>query len=175
MNNKPSGRKNIFLFLTLACFIGIILIFVFDGYMGLYDKLTMTSGEQTQTIEPEQWAENERYGYSAGLYAFNAETLSFSYEVDNRHIASYEADIEVSIWQNQAKIADILSGDIVIRAFGKDTVTWDIEAAALATDNTSIDNQFTLEIKHGEILRKVILTVPFQKNIVIKATPYIEN
>ena len=36
-------RRNLFLYLTLACFLGIIAIFIFDGYVGIYDTIYVTS------------------------------------------------------------------------------------------------------------------------------------
>ena len=47
-------HKNIFLFLALACFVGIILIFVFDGYIGVYDRLVMDNHLYLQTVEYDQ-------------------------------------------------------------------------------------------------------------------------
>ena len=54
-------HRNLYLYLTLACFLGIILIFIFDGYMGVYDSLTVTTGEQEDQIKADQWPRQGRY------------------------------------------------------------------------------------------------------------------
>ena len=75
-------HKTLYLYLALACFLGIILIFIFDGYMGVYDSLTITSGERPQKIEADQWARQEKYGSSASVE--RGGKVNFTYEVDNR-------------------------------------------------------------------------------------------
>ncbi|GAI56646.1 unnamed protein product, partial [marine sediment metagenome] len=43
-------RKNLFLYLTLACFFGLIAIFIVDGYLGIYDTIYVTAGEQEERV-----------------------------------------------------------------------------------------------------------------------------
>jgi hypothetical protein len=171
MNKTTVKHKNLFLFLVLACFLGIILIFVVDGYMGRYDTLTMSAGEQEQRIEPQQWIDQVKYGYPSQFYAAKVGVLPFSYEVDNRRFSSYQADITVSIWKNQEKVTDVLSQRIDIKAFGKEIITWDIDTQKILTGDTTINNEFTLQINHGEIQRRIIIIVPPpntpQKTIII--------
>ncbi len=169
MNNIPAKHKNIFLFLAIACFAGIILIFVFDGYMGLYDTLTMTSGERSQIISPEQWENIDSYVFPASLYADNAGVLSLIYEIDNRRFSSYKADIGVSIWKNQEKVSDIINAPVDVNIFSKQAIEWKIDTRALVTDNITIDHQFTLEIDRGDTLRKVFLHVSIPQKIYIPA------
>jgi hypothetical protein len=40
------------LYLALACFAGLIAIFIADGYLGIYDTAYVTAGEYEQEIEP---------------------------------------------------------------------------------------------------------------------------
>ena len=65
LRNMAVKHKNLYLFLTLACFLGIVLIFVFDGYMGVYDSLVMNNGQFPQTITSDQWDQQEKFGYLA--------------------------------------------------------------------------------------------------------------
>ena len=44
-------RRNLFLYLTIACFFGLIAIFIVDGYMGIYDILYVTTGEYEEKID----------------------------------------------------------------------------------------------------------------------------
>lgn len=46
-------RKTAHTYLTRAHFLGIIAIFIVDGYMGIYDTIYATSGEYERKIEPD--------------------------------------------------------------------------------------------------------------------------
>jgi hypothetical protein len=157
MNNIRPKSKNIFLILAVVCFLGIILIFLFDGYMGLYDTVTMTSGEQTQTIAPEQWKDFEKNGFPPQLYANIAGEVTFKYKIDNRRFSSYKADVSISLWQNQQKIKDILSQSVNIKAFGQETITWVIDTQKILQN--PMDGGYTMEIDQGSIQRNVVFYV----------------
>jgi hypothetical protein len=163
MNTIRTKSRNLYFFLAVACFISIILIFLFDGYMGLYETLTMTSGEQTQTIAPEQWINFEKNDFPAQLYVNTAGTVSFSYQVDNRRFSGYKADIDISLWQNQQKIRDVLSQSIDVQAFKQETVTWEIDIQAGLPSNP-VDGAYTLEIKQGDIKRDIVFYIPAPNN-----------
>ena len=90
-------RKNLFLYLTLACFLGLVAIFIADGYLGIYDTIYITAGEREDKVEADFWLEQDRY-YSVGVNW--DEKALFSYEVDNRLFSSYSTDIDVSVWRN---------------------------------------------------------------------------
>ena len=85
-------HRNLFLYLTLACFFGLIAIFIVDGYMGVYDTIYVTASERPQTIEADVWLRQDSF-WSIGVN--RDETASFRYEVDNRQFSNYTADIEV--------------------------------------------------------------------------------
>ena len=59
-------RRNLFLYLTLVCFFGLIAIFIIDGYMGIYDTVYITAGEREQKIESDVWRQGDKY-WSAGV------------------------------------------------------------------------------------------------------------
>jgi hypothetical protein len=153
-------NKTLYLILAIACFIGIILIFFFDGYVGLYDTLTMNSGEQSQSINFDQMINNQRDSYIPQFYPNTAGTVSLSYEIDNRHFSAYQSDIDVSVWHNQVKVADVFTGTIDVGAFKKDTVQWSIDTQQYISQNATDGINYTLEIKRGDILRKVIFYLP---------------
>jgi len=68
-------------------------------------------------------------------------------------------------------VTDVLSQRIDIKAFGKEIITWDIDTQKILTGDTTINNEFTLQINHGEIQRRIIIIVPPpntpQKTIII--------
>jgi len=148
-------HKSLFLYPTLACFLGIILIFVFDGYIGVYDNLVMTIGEQPQKIEADFWLRQDRD------WATNVERggkVTFRYEVDNRRFSSYTADIEVSVWHSQEKVRDLISQQMSIDSFDKGQLEWVLNTAELIPADIPPEQgyQFTVVIRRGEIERKVI-------------------
>jgi len=150
-------RKYLFLYLTLACFFGLIAIFVVDGYFGIYDTLYLPMGEREQKIEADQWLqwpEWERAEVAWGEKAF------FSYEVDNRQFSTYSANIAVSVWHSKEKVRDLISQEISIPAFDKGQLEWVIDTTELFPSGIPREQgyEFTVIIERGEeIERKIIV------------------
>jgi len=151
-------RNFLFLYLTLACFLGIILIFVFDGYVGIYDDLTVTSGEREVTIDAEAWMRNDPY---LSTNVERDEKAFFRYEVDNRQFSAYTADIEVSLWHSQEKVADLAAMQLSVGSFDKGQLEWVLDTAELVPADIPPEQsyQFTLIVKRGEIERKIIMYI----------------
>jgi len=153
-------RKNLFLYLTLACFFGLIAIFIVDGYMGIYDTVYITAGEREEKIEPDEWLRQEKFG-ARGVGVNRDEKAFFRYEVDNRRFSSYTADIEVSAWHSQQKVRDLISQQIQVAAFDKGQVEWTIDNTELLPGDIPPEQsyEYTVIIKRGEIERKIIVYV----------------
>ncbi len=153
-------RKNLFLYLTLLCFFGLIAIFIVDGYMGIYDSLEITAGERPQTIEPDEWLRQEKFG-ARGVTVSQDEKVFFRYEIDNRRFSSYTADIEVSVWRSQEKVRDLASQQIPIAAFNKGQLEWVIDTAELFPSDIPPEQsyEYTIIIKRGQIERNIILRI----------------
>ena len=167
-------RNNLFLYLTLACFLGIILIFVFDGYIGVYDTLTVKSGERTQTIAADDWQRYDKY-WPEVIIEWNGKA-SFSYEVDNRRLSTYTADIEVSLWHSQEKVADLVAQQLSVASFGKGQLEWVLDTAGLVPADIPPEQgyDFTVIIKRGEIERSLTIRVwpvDYPPKAVIPAPP----
>ncbi|MCJ7654092.1 MAG: hypothetical protein MUO97_02125, partial [Dehalococcoidia bacterium] len=100
------SKSNLYLYLALVCFAGILAIFVIDGYLGIYDKIYITVQEREQVIEPDYWQQRwvkEGYeGYSLGVGW--GESIPFRYEIDNRSFSTYSVDVEVSVWRSGQKV-----------------------------------------------------------------------
>ncbi|MFC2016840.1 hypothetical protein ACFLUD_00320 [Chloroflexota bacterium] len=153
-------RRNLFLYLTLACFFGLIAIFIVDGYLGIYDTLEITAGEQPQTIEPDEWLRQEKFGVR-GVSVNREEKAFFRYEVDNRRFSSYTVDVEVSVWHSQEKVRDLLAQQMQITAFDKRQLEWTMDTAELLPSTPAPEQryEYTVIIKRGEIERRIIVYI----------------
>ncbi|MFQ6122902.1 MAG: hypothetical protein ACE5LA_07610 [Dehalococcoidales bacterium] len=152
-------RRNLFLYLTLACFFGLVAIFIVDGYMGIYDTLYITAGEREQKIEPDFWLRQDQF-WSSGVNW--GEKAFFGYEVANRQFSSYTADIEVSVWRSQEKVLDLLSQQLVIPAFDEGQLEWVVDTTKFLPEDIPPEQspfEYTVRIKRGEIERKIILHI----------------
>jgi hypothetical protein len=168
-------RKNLFLYLALACFLGIILIFIFDGYIGVYDRLVMDTGQYLQTIESDQWAQTDRF---AGVFSVSIERggrVDFTYTVENHRFSEYRADIGITLWQNKAQIGDIgfiPDEPLIIPAFGKKELAWSINAAGIIPAGYPVEQNYIVNVKinRGDIVREVSVYIQASPTI-IKTVP----
>jgi len=150
-------RRNIFLYLTIACFIGIIAIFIFDGYMGIYDAFTIKTGEIARMVDVTRWREDRYFKTGANW----DEKVFFSYEVDNRQFSSYSADVEVSVWRSQEKVLDLLSQPLLISAFDEEKIDWVLDTTELKPEEVTPEQryEYTVLIKRGEVERRIIVRI----------------
>ncbi len=169
-------RKNLFLYLTLVCFIALVAIFVVDGYMGIYDTIYITYGEQVQTIEPDYWLEQgsmarpevDQNGYY--IYANRDEKIAFRHQVENRRLTRYQVDVEVSVWHSQQKILDLLSQPISLGTFNSAELKWVVDSSQFtpASIPTGQSYQYTIRIRRGDTERRIIVTVGPSLSVPVK-------
>ena len=147
-------RRNLFLYLAVACFIGLIAIFVFDGYVVIYDTISITAGEREQTIAPDHWY---RYRYNPSVGAiWDEEKIHFSYEVDNRQFSGYVTPIQASVWKENEKVIDLFSEDKSIEPFDQVTVEWTLDSEQLLALGFS-QGEYTVKIEHNGTERKMLV------------------
>jgi hypothetical protein len=85
---------------------------------------------------------------------------SFSYEIDNRSFSSYQTTFDVTVWRDKEKVSDVLSGDIDIEAFGKEQISWTLDAAELVAGAITTEGKtFTVQIRLGDIKRSLLVYV----------------
>ena len=154
------NRSNLYLYLALVCFAGILAIFVVDGYLGIYDTAYVTAGEREQKIEAYSWQEPwvKEQGYSIGTSW--VETIFFKYEVDNRTFSTYDADVEASVWKSGAKVMQLLDESISVPPFKEVTLDWklqaeDLEGAGIVAGESG---EYTVRITLGELERKIVFS-----------------
>lgn len=160
------ARKNyLYLGLALACFLGIILVFFFDGYVGVYDSLVMDNGLYEQRVEPDQWRPGE-YNYLASIDVERDGRIDFTYTVENHRFTGYESPVEVSLYHGQDKVAVLLTDEASAAAFGTAEITWSLEAASLLPADYPENEPYNavVVIIRGEVNRQI--------NIGINSSPY---
>ncbi len=150
MATKP---RNLYLYLALVCFLGIIAIFIVDGYMGVYDIVYITAGEREQKIEADVWLRSDKFwsvGVNQGARAF------FRYEVANRRFSSYATPIQASLWQEKEKVIDLFAADTEVETFGEVSVEWILDSSELEARGFS-QGQYTVKIKREGEERSILV------------------
>jgi hypothetical protein len=144
--------SNLSLYLAIACFLGIVAVFLVDGYMGIYDTIWVTAGEHTQKIDSEYWERGgKEHAFPIGVTG--GEVVSFRYQVDNRRPSSYSLDINASLWKSNQKIRELLiSSDDKVRPFSHSRIyEWTLDTAGLELE------EYTVKIKRDGVERRVVL------------------
>ena len=122
MRKKP---KRLFLYLAIACFAGLVAIFIVDGYLGIYDTFHISVGEYPpQTIEANYWlrqgyegydiprapgTEGDKYAYCC-IGADWGQDISFDYVIENHR----ENDVVVP---DQFDLEQYSNGDLTWQGF----------------------------------------------------------
>ena len=155
------SKRSLYLYLAIACFIGIIAIFIVDGYLGIYDTIYMTTGEQEMIVEPEYW--QSRYpGARKAYYYMGAnwgDKVFFRYELNNRRFSSYSASIGASVWKENEKVLDLfLSEDKLIKPFDKAMVKWTLDPQKLQSDGFyGKPTEYTVKIERNGVEWRIIV------------------
>ena len=139
-------HRGVFLYLAIACFLGIAAIFIFDGYTGTYDTVYVTADEYEQEIGAEFWqgqSTRDKYPYYIG--AELGEPVLFRYLIDNRRPSAYTATVEATLWKSNEKIIDLLQEDVQVGSFDDVTLNWTLPAGAIEETG-----QYTVRITRGD-------------------------
>ena len=144
-------RRNVFLYLAIACLVGIIAIFIFDGYVGIYDTVYVTTGEYPQEIGPDFWQDQSpRYAYPYQTGVKWGDSVQFSYEINNRLFSNYSTAVEASLWKSNEKVIELFYQNISVSNFDKVTMDWTLSFQEIEKAGLGI-GQYTVKIKRGEV------------------------
>ena len=173
MKKKPKRR---FLYLAIACFAGLIAIFIVDGYLGVYDTFHISVGEYPpQTIEADYWlhkgsgeyytperpvgSEGDKYSYCC-IGADWSQDISFEYVIENHKSASYSADVQASLWKGNEKIVDLLSQDVSVKPFGESRMEWVLSSEDLGIVDPIAGQSYdyTVRVNRGDVERRIIVS-----------------
>ncbi|MBI2852219.1 MAG: hypothetical protein HYX84_03840 [Chloroflexi bacterium] len=166
-------RRNLYLYLALACFAGLLAIFVFDGYMGLYDTVHMVTGEQRITVGPDFWIQQgqpfgprgpvpfEGSGADYFISADRGAGISFTYEIDNRRFSAFREEVDVSVWRSQQKLRDMISQPVAVPGFAKGEVKWAIDNREIVPADFPSEQtfQYTMVIRSGGVERRIVVSL----------------
>ncbi len=159
-------RKNLSLYVALLCVAGIMVIFLLDAYLGIYDTLYITQRGSERPVGFEQWERWERWperyegsAYTARVYY--GEVLSFRYEIANRRFGKYSTPIEASVWKGEERISTLFSGEETIKPFDEVAVRWTSETERLKEygDPAAPYTNYSIRVKTERVERRIILRV----------------
>jgi hypothetical protein len=155
-------RRYLFLYLAIACFAGLVAVFIVDAYLGVYDTIYVTVGEYEQKIEADYWQRPESFwptGYENAwqTQATVGDKIPFRYEIENHQFSTYSTLVQASVWKENEKVFDLFSGDVSIDRFGKEMVKWSLATEELPGLTPGWPAQFTVKINRGDIERKIII------------------
>jgi hypothetical protein len=168
-----SKKGRLFLYIAIACFAGIVAIFVVDGYLGIYDTFHISVGEYpAQTITADYWlredydyevpypvgTERDRSAYCC-ISADWDQDITFEYVIENHAASAYSDHIEVSLWQKGEKIKDLFSQDISARPFDETSVEWTVSTDDIGVNEPTAEYSYvyTVLVKRGEVERNIIV------------------
>jgi len=163
MIKKP---KKLFLYLAIACFAGLITIFITDGYMGIYDTINVTVGEREEEIKASYWERNDTYWT---VSASSGEKIYFNYRIDNNQFSEYSTHIEASVWKEKEKIVDLFSQDVSIGQLDDVTVEWILSRDDLDDTDFEINERrnYTVGINRGDVERRIIVSYYYAESPLI--------
>jgi hypothetical protein len=179
MRGKP---KRLFLYLAIACFAGLVAIFIVDGYLGIYDTFHISVGEYPpQTIGADYWlrqgsgeydvprpvgTEGAKYAYCC-IGADWGQNISFEYVIENHQSSTYSDHIEASVWQENEKLIDLFSQDVLVRPFREETVEWTLssEQIGITEPVTGYSYTYTVRVNRGDVERSIIVSYYYSQEI----------
>lgn len=135
--------KNLGLYIGLLCIFGIIVVFFFDAYIGVYDTLYVTEeGWEREMVFDRPYPEHIGADYGEAVF--------FSYEITNHRFKGYDTYIEASVWRGKEKNLTLFSANKSIKPFENITIEWVLETGKLEPNTNYI-----LKIKTDDFERIV--------------------
>lgn len=150
---------SLWLYLAIACFLGIVAIFFVDGYMGIYDTIWVTVGDRTYEIEPDywelSWVNNDGY-YIGGVG--QGDLMQFRYQVDNRCFSDCYIRVEASLWRGGREVEELFTAGGKMEAFKSSPVyEWTLDTTGLDASGEYGGTNYTVKITRDGVERKMHL------------------
>jgi len=123
-------------------------------------------GEYDQEINASYWDREDTFQLHEDS---SAEKIPFTYKIDNNQFDEYAASIQVSVWQENKKVADLFSQDVSIPRLEDATVEWTLAKEDIGytdpTPTTSIN--YTVKINRGDVEREIIVSYYNPKAVIV--------
>lgn len=157
---KHQKATNLYLYLALTCFAGILAIFIIDGYFGIYDTFLISAHEYEQKIEPDYWQQPWAKEQGYRLATSWGEPSYFKYRIENRTFSVYEAKVEVSIWKSGVKVKQLQDNYISVAPFNDVVVDWRLRADDWGESELEIGGyrEYTIRVSLDGIERRIIVS-----------------
>lgn len=130
--------------------------------MGIYDSLVMDNGQYPQTIDADQWLQDERAIYMSSIGVERGSFVEFTYTIENHSFSEYSAEVEVAVTnvpdrQTLLEFSDVLSAG----AFEDGELTWSLDTSEMIPADYPTEQNYNLNvnIKRGEIVRTVTVNI----------------
>ncbi len=154
------NTKNQGLYIGVVCLIGIIAIFFFDAYIGIYDTLYVEEGWEREIAFDKSYPKYVRADYG--------ETIYFRYEITNRRFNEYNTGIQASVWRGNDKDLTLFSVNKSVKPFDSITVEWTLE-----TEKLEPNTKYILKINTNTFERIVRMEFYQRDKIGIDVSPEI--
>jgi hypothetical protein len=154
-----SQRENLPLYIALLCFLGIAAILVFDGYLGIYETIEVTTAEGQQISLPpvspglRQSISELEPGYT--VWSRHGDRVRFQYRLHNRRFATYSAPLEVTLWKGEEQIKQLLSREGVAKPFGQIDLRWTLDTGELEAPQDNTFPQYTVRISREGVKHRI--------------------
>ena len=152
-------RGSIWLYVSIAFFIGIVAVFFVDGYMGVYDTILINTPGNEYEIAPDFWQEsrtaNDRY-YVGGIK--QTDLLKFGLQIENRRFSDYQSNVKVSLWEGGREIKELFEQSDNIEVFQPSPLyEWELDTTDLEVADTLNGTIYVIKIDRNGVERKITL------------------
>lgn len=145
IRDKIIRKDNLSFFVGLLCIIGILSIFFFDAYIGIYDSLTYTDGEHTRDLIDNR--------HVRSIYTSHGKDLYFEYEITNNGFKDHETHVTVTMFIGGDETLTLHDSVITIGPFDSVSVNWKLESSRLEGNINYYMNIDTIEYQRSIRIR----------------------
>jgi len=137
-------HRNLYLFLALACLLGIVLVFVFDGYMGVRDSVWVTGVDGERSVGDDLGRGGEHQYYSLEVEVPADGEINIRYELENRCFRGYTEDVRAIIRHENMTVAELTSGVVSLSPLAAEGFLWTVDVDEYAPAEWGVNRYYSL-------------------------------
>lgn len=142
-------RKDLpYLVVPVACIILISGIIFLEGFDRINDRL----------YRPQGYFDTE-FEYTSSTSIQENTSANFVYEITNRWFTSYEAQVEINLWESGEKLGTIRSTKVDIGPFGTEEINFELDAQAYGLRDKGFGSEYKLKIHRNSKLNQVDIRI----------------